>query len=96
MCGVGINPHHRALSFVKVWELRALTEELDAHSLVIAVFPSGDASAPTKHERSAFRALCVDRRPQQDHRRRQARGGKCQIRSDRTVEPPLFTKQGSQ
>jgi hypothetical protein len=59
VCGVGVNPHHRALSFLKVWELRALAEELDAHSLVVAVFPSGDASAPTEHERAAFRDLCT-------------------------------------
>ena len=24
LCGVGMNPRHRALSFVKVWELSAL------------------------------------------------------------------------
>ena len=41
LCGVGVNPHHRALSFVKVWELEALLRELEACSLVVGLFPSG-------------------------------------------------------
>ncbi len=59
VCGVGVNPHHRALSFVKVWELRALAAELEARSVVIAVFPTGGATAPTEHELAAFRDLCT-------------------------------------
>ena len=54
LCGVAVNPHHRALSFVKVWELSALAEELDARALVIAVFPRGGPCAPTEHEVAAF------------------------------------------
>ncbi len=59
VCGVGVNAHHRALSFVKVWELRALAAELEARSVVIAVFPTGGATAPTEHELAAFRDLCT-------------------------------------
>ena len=57
--GVGVNPRHRALTFVKVWELAALAEELDAQSLVVAVFPGSGPSAPTEHERTAFTDLCA-------------------------------------
>ena len=59
VCGVAINPHHRALSFIKVWELAALVEELDAHALVVAVFPRGGPLAPTEHEISAFTDVCA-------------------------------------
>lgn len=59
LCGVGINPHHRALSFVKVWELEALAAELDAHALVIGLFPSGPIRAPSRHELDAFVDLCT-------------------------------------
>jgi hypothetical protein len=59
MCGVAINPHHRALSFIKVWELAALVEELNACALVVAVFPRGGGDAPTEHEVSAFTDLCA-------------------------------------
>jgi hypothetical protein len=58
-CGVGVNPHHRALSFVKVWELEALAEELDAQALVVGLFPSGPVRAPTRHELDAFVDLCT-------------------------------------
>lgn len=59
LCGVGINPHHRALSFVKVWELSALSDELDASALVIGLFPSGPCRAPSQHELQAFADLCA-------------------------------------
>jgi len=59
MCGVAINPHHRALSFVKVWELAALVDELGACALVIAVFPRGGPDTPTDHEVAAFTDLCA-------------------------------------
>jgi hypothetical protein len=59
ICGVGINSRHRALSFVKVWELSALAEELEAASLVVALFPRGGAPVPTAHEVSAFTDLCA-------------------------------------
>src|SRR6476659_7858106 len=54
VCGVAINPHHRALSFMKVWELEALLQELDACSLVVALFPPGPVRRPTAHEVEAF------------------------------------------
>lgn len=54
VCGVGVNPRHRALSFVKVWELGALAEELEACSLILGLFPSGPSRAPTAHEVEAF------------------------------------------
>jgi hypothetical protein len=57
LCGVGVNPSHRALSFVKVWELEALAEELDACALVIGVFPTGPCRAPSEHELEAFADL---------------------------------------
>jgi hypothetical protein len=55
--GVAVNPHHRALSFVKVWELEALALEIDAHVLVVAVFPRRDGAVPTDHEVGAFTDL---------------------------------------
>jgi hypothetical protein len=54
VCGVGVNPRHRALSFVKVWELSALAAELGACSLVVGLFPPGPVRAPTAHEMTAF------------------------------------------
>jgi hypothetical protein len=59
LCGVGANPHHRALSFVKVWELEALGAELGAHALVIGLFPSGPVRPPSSHELAAFVDLCT-------------------------------------
>ena len=59
VCGVAVNPRHRALSFVKVWELEALAQELEACSLVVALFPPGGADAPSDHEVSAFTDLCA-------------------------------------
>jgi hypothetical protein len=59
LCGVGVNPHHRALSFVKVWELEALAAELDAHALVIGLFPSGPTRPPSRHELDSFVDLCT-------------------------------------
>jgi hypothetical protein len=59
LCGVGVNPHHRALSFVKVWELEAILAELDASALVIGLFPSGSMRAPTRHELDAFVDVCT-------------------------------------
>jgi hypothetical protein len=52
--GVGVNPRHRALSFVKVWELAALAEELVACALVIVLVPQGRFRVPTAHEIDAF------------------------------------------
>src|SRR4051794_890503 len=52
--GVGVNPRHRALSFVKVWELAVLAEELAACALVIVLVPDGPFREPTAHEIEAF------------------------------------------
>jgi hypothetical protein len=57
MSGVGLNPRHRALSFVKVWELSALAEELEACELVIVLVPGGRVREPTRHEVEAFADL---------------------------------------
>jgi hypothetical protein len=57
LCGVGIDHRHRALSFVKVWELDALAAELDARSVVVAVFPRAGGAVPTEHELRAFADL---------------------------------------
>ena len=54
LSGVGVNPRHRALSFVKVWELDALAEELEACALVVVLVPDGPFRAPTAHEVEAF------------------------------------------
>ena len=59
LCGVAANPRHRALSWVKVWELAALANELEAHSLRVLVFPSGSAPTPSAHELAVFRDLSV-------------------------------------
>ena len=59
LCGVATNPRHRALSFVKVWELSALAAELDACTLVLAVFPPGPFRPPSPHEIDTFGELCV-------------------------------------
>jgi hypothetical protein len=59
VCGVGVNRRHRALTFMKVWELAALAEELEAQALVVAVFPGGGPPSPTEHERAAFTDLCA-------------------------------------
>jgi hypothetical protein len=57
LSGVAVNPRHRSLSFVKVWELRALADELGARSLMIAMFPTGPGAEPSKHERWSFADL---------------------------------------
>jgi len=52
--GVGLNPRHSALSFVKVWELAALAEELEACALVVVLVPEGPVRPPTAHEIDSF------------------------------------------
>ena len=54
LCGVGLNPRHRALSWVKVWELDDLAAELGACALLIGLLPSGRSRAPSEHEIGAF------------------------------------------
>jgi hypothetical protein len=57
ICGVAVNSGHRALSWVKVWELASLAADLEARDIVVAVFPSGRASTPSAHELAVFRDL---------------------------------------
>ena len=54
LSGIGLNPRHLALSFVKVWELAALAEEMEACALVIVLVPGGSDRDPTPHEIQAF------------------------------------------
>ena len=54
LCGVGLNPRHRALSWVKVWELAELAAEFDVCVLVVGLFPPGVSRAPSWHEVDAF------------------------------------------
>jgi hypothetical protein len=56
-CGVAVNPRHRALSFVKVWELVALADELAACELVLVLVPEGRFREPTRHEIESFSDL---------------------------------------
>jgi hypothetical protein len=59
LCGVAISSEHRALSWVKVWELEALAAELAACSVAVFVFPIGPALAPTAHELAVFGDLMI-------------------------------------
>jgi hypothetical protein len=52
--GVAMNPRHRALATVKVWELAVLRDELGAEALVLARFPTGRARAPSVSEARRF------------------------------------------
>ena len=54
LCGVGLNPRHRALSWVKVWELADLAAEFDACALIVGLFPSGVSRVPSQHEVDSF------------------------------------------
>ncbi len=54
LCGVGLNPRHRALSWVKVWELAELAAEFDACALILGQFPSGVSRVPSQHEVESF------------------------------------------
>ena len=59
ICGIAVNPRHDSLSWVKVWELRDLAAELNASSLLIALFPIGQARRPSAHELAVFGDLDV-------------------------------------
>ena len=65
LCGVGLNPRHRGLSWVKVWELADLAAELDACALVVGLFPSGVSRVPSQHEVDSFVDLSERLRPAQ-------------------------------
>jgi hypothetical protein len=57
ICGVALNSQHRALSWIKVWELATLAAELEAGALVVMVFPGGPALAPSTYEVGVFSDL---------------------------------------
>ena len=65
LCGVGLNPRHRALSWVKVWELADLAAELGACALIVGLFPGGVSRAPSPHEVESFVDLYERLRPAQ-------------------------------
>jgi hypothetical protein len=54
LSGVGTSSRHRALSFVKVWELAALADELAACAVAIVLVAEGRSRPPTAHEIEAF------------------------------------------
>jgi DNA repair protein RadC len=57
LTGIAVNPRHRALAAVKVWELVDLAAELNASSLVLARFPKGRPRVPSVYEAHAFADL---------------------------------------
>ena len=59
LCGVGVNGNHRSLSFVKVWELAALVEQLDASALVVGLVPPGPSRVPSSYAVESFVELCA-------------------------------------
>jgi hypothetical protein len=59
ICGIAMSLRHRSLSWIKVWELAEIREELEACFLVVVVFPGGGSPKPTAHERSVFGDLMV-------------------------------------
>jgi hypothetical protein len=59
ICGVAVNPRHRSLSWVKVWELADLGNEMGACALMVMVFPDGRAPRPSAHEFAVFADLAV-------------------------------------
>jgi hypothetical protein len=59
MCGVAVNPRHRSLSWVKVWELAEIVTVLEACTLHVALYPAGPGVKPTAHECAVFSDLMV-------------------------------------
>jgi len=59
VCGVGRNPRHRSLSWLKVWELVDLAAELGTARLAIVVRPGGRGGRPSGHEVTVFTELRV-------------------------------------
>jgi len=57
VCGVGRNPRHRSLSWLKVWELVELAAELGTSRLAIVVRSGGRAGRPSSHELTVFTEL---------------------------------------
>src|SRR4029077_10189772 len=59
VCGVGRNPRHRSLSWLKVWELVDLAAEPGSARRAIVVRPGGRAGRPSGHEVTVFTELRV-------------------------------------
>jgi hypothetical protein len=59
ICGLAVNPRHRSLSWLKIWELADIAVELRACSLQVVVFPAGGSPTPTAHECAVFADLMV-------------------------------------
>jgi hypothetical protein len=59
VCGVAVNREHRALSWVKVWELAGLADDLDARSIALVIFPTGPSPTPSAHELAVYADLQV-------------------------------------
>jgi hypothetical protein len=59
VCGVAVNSRHRALSWLKMWELAELANELGTNRLAVVVRIAGRGARPSDHERAVFRDLRV-------------------------------------
>jgi hypothetical protein len=59
ICGLAMNPRHRSLSWLKVWELADIRVELQASALQVVVFPVGGSPTPSSHECAVFADLMV-------------------------------------
>jgi hypothetical protein len=56
--GVAVNSNHRAVTWLKVWELADLAAELGASALLLGLFAGGPSRPPSRHEIDAFVGLC--------------------------------------
>ena len=56
--GVAVNSRHRAVTWLKVWELADLAAELGASALLLGLFAGGPSRPPSQHEIDAFVGLC--------------------------------------
>lgn len=54
LTGVAVNPRHRALSWMKVWELADLAAELEAVALIAGVLAGPRVRVPSEHELASF------------------------------------------
>ena len=59
ICGMAVNRQHRALSWMKVWELVGIAGDLGADSVGVLLYPAGHARSPSAHEVAVFRDLQV-------------------------------------
>src|SRR6478736_3965550 len=56
--GVAVNSRHRAVTWLKVWELADLAAELGASALLLGLFAGGPSRPPSQHEIDVFVGLC--------------------------------------